>query len=253
MTAVARDRDDWMRRRGPLYPAAVALRRTTVLRVGPSEIAGDDLPRSAPWVIAIGAATGFAAYTAAWLIARWGGSPLLAAAAAVAVLAIAGGAVMESGLARWAERRAGRAAVIASVTSLVVRFAALSSIAPGRWLGAIVVAEIASRWSAVLLQRLGDPILDDAGRAGYSVGEVSWGVVGAATLAVVIAAAWAFGARGVGALAVCGAASFGLGLEAQRRDGQPGSDALAAAASLAGAIVLVAAALIAPAWPAWKP
>jgi cobalamin synthase len=242
-----------MKRLGPLYPAAVALRRTTVLRVGPDGVTGDDLPRSAPWVIALGAATGFAAYAAAWLAARWGASPLLAAAAAIAVLAIVGGAITESGFARWAERRAGRAAVIASVTAVIVRFAALSSIAPGRWLAALVVAEIAARWSALLLQRLGDPILDDAGRPGLSVGEVSWGMVGAVSAAVAIAAAVAFGWRGIGALVACGAASFALGLEAQRRDGQPGSDALAAAAAIGGSVVLIAVAFIAPAWPAWKP
>jgi Na+-translocating ferredoxin:NAD+ oxidoreductase RnfD subunit len=100
---------------------------------------------------------------------------------------------------------------------------------------------------------LGDLIFDDAERPGYSVGEVSWGVTGAVSAAVTIAAAWAFGWRGVGALALCAAAAFALGLEAQRRDGQPGSDALAATAALGGALVLVAAALIAPAWPAWSP
>jgi len=242
-----------MRRLGPLYPASVALRRTTVMRVGPNAPIGEDLARSAPWVVGLGAITGFAGYATAWVVARWGASPLLAAAAAVAALAIVGGAVMESGFARWAERRAGRAAVIASVTSMVVRFAALASIAPGRWLAALVVAELAARWSAVLLQRLGDPIFDDAERPGYSVGEVSWGVIGAVTAAVAIAAAWAFGWRGIAALVACGACAFALGLEAQRRDGQPGSDALAAVAALAGAIVLVAAALIAPAWPAWTP
>jgi adenosylcobinamide-GDP ribazoletransferase len=251
---VSVERDEWMRRLGPLYPAAVAIRRTTVARV-PARlgVVGEDLPRSAPWVVGLGALTGFLAYVAAWLIARWGGSPLLAAAVAVAMLAVAGGAVAEAGFARWAEQRAGRAAVIGSAASLVVRFAALASIAPGHWLAALVVAELAARWSALLLQRLGDPILDDAERPGLSVGEVSWGVVGAVTLAVVIAAGWGFGGRGVAAVVACGVAAFGLGLEAQRRDGQPTSDALAAAASVGGAIVLVAVAIIAPAWPAWHP
>jgi cobalamin synthase len=248
------DRDEWMRRLGPLYPAAVAIRRTTVARIPRVlGVAGEDLPRSAPWVVALGAVTGFLAYTAAWLAARWGASPMLAAACAVAALAIAGGAVAEGGFARWAEQRAGRAAVIASVTSLVLRFAALASIAPGHWLAALIVAELAARWSALLLQRLGDPILDDAQRPGLSVGEVSWGVVGAVTLGVAIAAGWGFGGRGVAMLLACGLAAFVLGLEAQRRDGQPTSDALAAAAAVGGTIVLIAVALLVPAWPAWNP
>jgi len=248
------DRDEWMRRLGPLFPAAVAIRRTTAARLPRAlDVAAEDLPRSAPWMVGLGVVTGFLGYTAAWLVAHWGGSPLLAAAFAIAVLALCGGAVVESGFARWAEARAGRGAMIASVAALLVRFAALASIAPGHWLAALVIAEVAARWSALLLQRLGDPILDDALRPGLSVGEVSWGAVGAVTLAVAIAAAWGFGGRGVATLLACGVAAFALGLEAQRRDGQPTSDALAAAASVGAAIALVAIALIVPGLPAWNP
>lgn len=243
-----------MRRLGPLYPALVALGRTTILRSPPGlRVAGEDLPRTAPWVIAIGVATGFCGWVAAWLPARGGGSPVLAAALAIAAAVAIGGAVVELGALRWAERRAGRAAGVAIGAVALVRFGALASVRPGRWLAALVLAELVGRWAALLLQRLGDPILDDAGRPGLSMGEVSWAVVGVASLAVVAASAWMFGWAGVAALVVIAAAAFGLGLEAQRRDGQPDGDTLAAAALLGGTIALVAAALAAPGWIVWSP
>jgi cobalamin synthase len=249
-----RDRDEWMRRLGPLFPAMIAVRRTTIVRAprGLGAIA-DDLARSAPWMVALGAVTGFVGYATAWLAARWGAQPLLAAALAIAGALIAGGAVIESEAARWAERRAGKSAPVVSAATALIRFGALAQIPAGKWLAALIVSELIARWAALLLQRLGDPILDDAERPGLAVGEVSWGVVGAITAAVVAIAAALYGGAGVAAVAAAGAAAFALGLEAQRRDGQPGGDALAAAAAIGGAIALCAAAWAAPLAVAWRP
>ncbi len=204
-------------------------------------------------MVALGAVTGFVGYASAWLAARWGAQPLLAAALAIAGILIAGGAVVESEAARWAERRAGRSGAVVSATTALVRFAALAQVAPGRWLSALVLAELVARWSALLLQRLGDPILDDADRPGFAVGEVSWAVVGAVSAGVIAIAAALYGGAGVAAVAAAGAAAFALGLEAQRRDGQPGGDALAAAAAIGGAITLCAAAWATPIAAAWRP
>jgi cobalamin synthase len=243
-----------MRRLGPLYPALVALGRTTIVRPPPElRPVGDDLPRSAPWVIALAVVIGFVGWVAAWLPARGGAAPVLAAAVAVAVVALLGGAVIETGFLHWAERRTGRAAPVTSGAMALIRFGALASVRPGRWLAALVAAELVGRWSALLLQRLGDPILDDADRPGLSMGEVSWAVVGVVSAAVAAAAGWMFGWAGIVALVVAGACAFGLGLEAQRRDGQPDGETLAAAALVGGTIALVAAALAAPGWIVWTP
>ncbi|MCE9575950.1 MAG: hypothetical protein K8W52_22555, partial [Deltaproteobacteria bacterium] len=177
-----RDRDEWMRRLGPLYPAMLAVRRTTIVRAPGLGAIADDLARSAPWMVALGALTGFVGYAGAWLAARWGASPLLAAGLALAGILIAGGAVVESEAARWAERRAGKSGAVVAATTALVRFAALAQVPAGRWLSALVMSELIARWAALLLQRLGDPILDDADRPGFAVGEVSWGVVGAVSL-----------------------------------------------------------------------
>jgi cobalamin synthase len=240
------DRDEWMRRLGPVYPGLVALARTTSLVAPetPRETEAD-LGRAAAWVIAAGAIVGAAAWLTVKVLVKIGATPALAALAAVIAAGFIAGAVGERGFARWMQRaRLGEPLTIASVS--LVRWIALVSVAPTRWVAVMLVAPIVGRWAAVFLQAIADPAPFDRARRSLVVGQPTFPVI--AILTGLVGAAAVLGLGWTGALGVAGAAviAFVVGLRAQRRSGGIDGDVIAAAAVLGELAILLAAALAFP-------
>ena len=248
-----------MRRLGPLYPGAVAIRQTTAMR-WPAELRAtpEDSVRSAPWMVAVGAALGVAAWAIGWVIGELGVVPALAGALSVLALIGLSAALLDVGLARTLERwlsgepdegaGLGPVAITTLTSTALVRIVAVIAIRPSAWLAALVVAPMIGRWAALLLQRLGDalePPRND--KRSLLVGEVSWAQVGVVTALVALITVLGLGGYGLIVLAVAGAVAFALGLTSERRKGGLDGDALAAAAAACEVIALVGIAAVAPA------
>jgi cobalamin synthase len=258
------DRDEWMRRLGPLYPGAVAIRQTTVMR-WPSDLRAtiDDAVRAAPWMVIIGGVLGVVAWIAGWLVARLGVPAALSGAVAITTLSLLGAAIADVGLARTVERWLGRGEDAAAAPPLapigpagttallaggVVRVVAFLSIRPSAWLAALIVVPLVGRWSALTLQRLGEVLEPPAAdRRSLLVGDVTWGQVGMVSAIVVVAAVVAVGWSALLILLVAGLLSFVIGFLVERGRGGLDGHTLAATAAVCELIALVGIAAIAPA------
>lgn len=240
------DRDEWMRRLGPVYPGLVALARTTALVPPETPRATEaDLGRSAVWVIAVGALVGATAWLAVKLLIEIGATPALAALVAVMAAGLIGGAVGERGLARWmAKLRLGEPLTIGSVA--LIRWVALVSVTPYRWAAVLLVAPLVGRWAAVFLQALADPAPFERTDRSLVVGQLTFPAIAILTGLVGAAAILGLGWTGAIAVGSAGAIAFAIGLRAQRRSGGIDGDVVAAVAVIAEIVVAVTAAL---AWP----
>jgi adenosylcobinamide-GDP ribazoletransferase len=237
-------RDDWQRRLGPLYGGAVALVHSTPWR-WPTEV-GDD-PRAAGWLVALGVPIG----AVAWIVAALGdvaGLPsAIAALVGLATLSLASAALVERGLVEridhWERdaRKPGALAVLVLVFLTLVRAAAIASLPPARWAGVLIATALAGRWSAMFIQALGDPVSDDQPRRSLIAAPAPAWLVAAITAGVVAITVVAIGKAGILALAVAAFAAFGLGLEAQRRDGGLSGSAVATVAAVGELAVLLVA------------
>lgn len=241
-------REDWQRRLGPLYGGAVALVHSTPWR-WPTEV-GDEA-RSPAWIVALGVPIGLFAWVVAALARGAGIAEPLAAVIGLAMLSVGGAALVERGLAEridhWqGQARAGRvttaAAVLALVFAAIVRAGAIVSIGHGDWLLVFLATAVVGRWAAILLQSLGDPIHhDSAQRSLVATPAPAW-LIAAISAGAIALAILALGKAGIVALALAALAAFGLGLEAQRRDGGLSPPVVAFAAAVAELLVLLVAA-----------
>lgn len=235
-------RDDWQRRLGPLYGGAVALVHSSSWR-WPSDVRDED--RSAGWVIAVGLPIGLVAYLAAAFV-RWLHLPApIAAIAGLAVLALASAGIVEKGLVERVDRSQARSpsvpAILVLVFAVLVRAAAIVSIAPAHWLGVLVSTTLVGRFAAVFLQAIGDPILEDhAPRSLVATPPPAW-LAAALGLGVAALATIALGKAGLAAVILTAAAAFVLGVDAQRRDTGLSAPVVATAAAIGELIVLLAA------------
>ena len=254
-SACVASRDDWQRRLGPLYGGAVALVHSTPWR-WPVEVGAD--PRAAGWLVVLGVPVGAAAWLVATLV-RAAGLPVgIAALFGLAALSAASAALVERGLAervdhwdrRWhgpgEVRGPGIAALLVIVFSTLVRAAAISMLPPTRWLAVLVATAVIGRWAAMFLQALGDPIATDdtavdARRRSLVAAPAPAWLVAAISLAVAVLAVVALGKAGVLALALAALAAFGLGIEAQRRDGALSAPVVGAVAAIGELLVLLIA------------
>ena len=238
-----------MRRLGPLYGGAVALVHSTPWR-WPLEI-GDDA-RQPGWILALGAPIGVIAWVSAALARAAGLPATVSAIVGLAALCAASAALIERGIAERIEamqnpsrspasRMAG--ATIVLVFVILARAAALFAIAPDHWLGVFVTTALVGRWSAVFLQAIGDPILDDdAPRSLVAAPAPGW-LVAALSLGVLAIAVLSLGRGALAAMAIAAALSFVLGLHAQRRDRGLSAPVVAVAAGLGELLVLLVAAI----------
>lgn len=243
-------RDDWQRRLGPLYGGAVALVHSTPWR-WPAEVG--DSPRAAGWMVALGAPVGAAAWCVAALSHAAGLPAGVAALLGLAALSLGSAALVERGLAErvdhWdgradaGSRAPGVAALLALVFVTLVRAAAITALPPSRWLAVLVATAVVGRWAAMFLQALGEPIApDDARRSLIAAPPPPW-LVAVISLGVAALAILALGKAGLLALALAAIAAFGLGLEAQRRDGRLSPPVVATVAAIGElAVLLIAAA-----------
>jgi cobalamin synthase len=237
------DRDEWMKRLGPVYPGLVALARTTALVPADTPRATEaDLGRAAAWVIAVGVVIGAAAWLAVEIMVRLGATPALAGLVAVVGTVLVGGGLAERGLAKWTARaRLGEPLTIGSI--VLLRWVALISVAPSRWTAVLFVVPLVGRWAAVFLQALADPAPFERGARSLVVGQPTFPVTVVLTGLVGAAAVMGLGWTGAGAVAICAGVAFGIGLRAQRRAGGIDADVVASTAVIAEIIVAVIAAL----------
>jgi cobalamin synthase len=243
-------REDWMRRLGPLYGGAVALVHSTPWRW--PDTLGDEA-RSAGWLVALGAPIGAVAWVVAALLRAAGMPVAIAAIAGLGMLSLASAAIIERGLVERLEhlsdrtaddRRApGVPAVLVLVFAILLRAAAILSVAPERWLGVFVATAVVGRWAGAFLQGLGDPILDDATpRSLVGSPPPAW-LTAALAVAVGVVAVLALGRAGLVAMAVTAAIAFVLGVDAQRRDRGLSAPVVATVAAVGELAVLLIATL----------
>lgn len=237
-------REDWQRRLGPLYGGAVALVHSTPWR-WPTEV-GDD-SRSPAWIVALGVPVGLLAWVVASLAKGVGMPAYVAALLGLAMLTIASAAIIERGLAERVDhwqglsRSPGVGAVLVLVFVTLLRAAAILTVHPDRWIWVFLAAAVIGRWSALFLQALGDPITtDDRRRSLVGTPSPAW-LTAAISAGVLALAILAIGKIGIVALALAAIVSFGLGLEAQRRDGGLSAPAVATAAAIGELLFLLVA------------
>lgn len=240
-------REDWQRRLGPLYGGAVALVHSSSWK-WPTD--GADSVPSAGWVVVVGVPVGVVAYLAAVLLRALHVPATVAAVVGLGVLTLGGAGIVERGVVDRIDDRIGgdRAqspsvvAILVLVFGVLVRAAAIWTIAPAHWLGVFVATALAGRWAAVFPQALGEPIADDrAPRSLVASPAPAWL---AAALGLVVAAACtlALGRAGLAAFALATAAAFALGVDAHRRDHGLSAPVVALSAALGELFVLLAAA-----------
>ncbi len=241
-------RDDWQRRLGPLYGGAVALVHSTPWR-WPAEVG--DSPRAAGWLVALGAPVGAAAWCVAALTHAAALPAGVAALLGLAALSLGSAALVERGLAErvdhWDGRAGSRAPGVAALLALVfvtlVRAAAIVALPPSRWLAVLVATAVVGRWAAMFVQALGEPIDPDGARRSLIAAPAPPWLVAVISLGVAALAILALGKAGLLALALAAIAAFGLGLEAQRRDGRLSPPVVATVAAIGElAVLLIAAA-----------
>lgn len=259
------DRDEWMRRTGPLYPGIVALRNLTVVRLPrvlePTE---DDLARSAPWFAVIGALVGGILALAAILLLRADLVPAIAGGIVLVLAVVVSGALHEVGLTRSVDvlaagssddtyydtpdTRSGLYGLLALMGLFTVRALGLLGTDTDVWVAAIVISQITLRWSVLLLLKIGDR-LGDPPRAPRTlmVGEFSWAMFGAATAIASVIAVILAGGLGLATLVVAALLAFGVGLFFQRKFGGLNRHSLGAASVICEVSVLICFAAAHPA------
>ncbi len=243
-------REDWQRRLGPLYGGAVALVSSTPWR-WPTEV-GDDT-RSAGWVVALGVPIGLVAWAVAALADAAGIPAPLAAILGLAMLSVGGAGLIERGLVEridhWhgharADRASTATAVLALVLVTIVRAGSVAFVGPDHWLLLFLAIAVTGRWAAILLQALGDPIHEVGGRRSLVATPAPAWLTAAISGGVAALVIFSLGKAAILALALAALAAFGLGIEAQRRDGGLSAPVVAFTAALAELLVLLVAAAV---------
>lgn len=245
------DRDELMRRTGPLYPGLVALRQLTYApALGQAIPTAEDARRAAPWFPAVGGLVGGLLALLALLVLETGLVPAIAGALAIAAAMILTGGLHERGFARSIEALTGAPSygtaalglygVVSIIALLAARGVFLLGIDPHAWVGAILVSQMVLRWTPVFLQRIGDPLGEaPRGERSLLVGPVSWFALGLGSAFVVVVAILFAGWTGVLSLAIAAGVAFGVGLYYQKREGGLTNDSLGAASVVCELAVLL--------------
>lgn len=238
-------REEWQRRLGPLYGGAVALVHSTPWR-WPDELRREPEARSSAWVVAVGVPIGLVAWLAASVMRGVGVPAPIGALVGLAMLAVASAAIVERGVVdrvdQWQRTMHGPVAMLALVFTALIRAASIVYVAPAHWLAVFVAVAVVGRWAAAFLQALGDPItVAPDGRSLVATPAPLW-LTGAISLGVLALAIVALGAKpGVLAIALVALVAFGLGVDAQRREGGLSAPVVALVAALGELLVLLVA------------
>lgn len=238
-------REEWQRRLGPLYGGAVALVHSTPWR-WPNEVAED--ARSSGWIVALGVPIGLVAWLVATIVKAAGVPVPIAALLGLAMLSLASAALVERGLAERVDRWQGAvrgaitpAAILVLVFQTLVRAAAIVYVPPKDWLLVFLATAVIGRWAAVFLQALGEPIVNEESKRSLVAVPAPLWLTGAIGLAVAALVVLAIGKAGIVVIALTALVAFGLGLDAQRRDGGLSAPVVALAAALGELLLLVIA------------
>ncbi|MBV8762027.1 MAG: hypothetical protein JO257_32335 [Deltaproteobacteria bacterium] len=236
-------REDWQRRLGPLYGGAVALVHSSSWR-WPNEVADD--ARSPGWVLAVGVPIGVIAYLAATVLHGLHVPAAVCAIVGLSVMSLASAGIVERGLVDRIDRSQARSpstpAVLVLGFTMLVRAAAIGSVAPAHWLGAFVATALVGRWAAVFPQAIGDPILDDRSPRSLVAAPAPAWLAAAIGLALASICTLALGRAGLAAVVLATIGAFALGIDAQRRDHGLSAAVVATSAALGEMFVLLAAA-----------
>ncbi len=167
-TASYGDRDEWMRKTGPLFPGLVALRQLTTLPMPAGlQATGGDTGRAAPWYPVIGALVGCLLAILAVVIDATDLVPAITGLAVCAAAIAVSGAMHETGFARTVDAITGEAAagrslglpgLLALLAAVAGRAVLLLGIDPSAWPGALITSQIALRWAPVFVAAIGDRI-----------------------------------------------------------------------------------------------
>jgi adenosylcobinamide-GDP ribazoletransferase len=243
--------------RARLAELAAAVTLLTRLPVHRLPLATAPNSASAVWAYPlVGALVGGIGAAAYWLAAAFACPPALAAPWALAVLALATGALHEDGLADFADglggatreqslaimrdHRIGSYGVIALILALAVRITAIATIAETAAVAAaLITAGVAGRLAAVLVMAALPAARADGLAA--AVGRPS-GALAAAALGIAFVVSWLLLPFGTALIAIIAAAAAALAIGAiasARLGGQTG-DVLGAAVVLAECLALTA-------------
>jgi adenosylcobinamide-GDP ribazoletransferase len=237
---------------GPAPVSGLAAAVTFLTRVPLPVIA--PTPSMLPWFPVVGALVGFLA-AAVYVTASLVVTPLLAAALAVAATVLVTGALHEDGLADAADAWGGASSreqalrilrdpahgtygVLAVVLSVVVRVAALASLAPAMAVAVLPAVHAISRGVMVALLRTTPPARDDGLARAVSTSTTPLSAAVAIGVAGVLGIGL-LGARVVPAAAVALVAGWLVRWLAMRRIGGMTGDVLGAAEQLAEVCMLV--------------
>ena len=257
------DRDEWMRRTGPLYPGLVAVKLLTRLPVlRGAEVNAEDTGRAAPWFAVVGGLAGGALAAVAVLVLGFDLVPAIVAALVIALAALLTGALHEAELARTADilgrsgdetpldtlgGRIGLYGILAVVTLFAIRWIVLLGTEPAAWIAAIILSQITIRWSLLLLLKIGDRLDEPSTGRSLLIGGFSWAAFAIASAIAVVAALFFGGGTGLLSIVIAALVAFFVGLYFQRRDGGLTSQTLGAASIVCELTVLVCFAVAHPA------
>ena len=264
------DRDEWMRRTGPLYPGLVALCALTPVPwprgLSPSR---EDLTRAAKWFPAVGATVGLVLVIVCELLLWMGFMPSL-----VAIIAIGTGvAVTGPGRLRGAVTTIERVTpgapppvgdglsatgALTLIGLLAIELGGLLATDIDSWGITLFASEVMAYWCVLLLLHIAgdspasgvDAPSPTADRPHFAVGAVSLPALGfgsAVAGAVALLALVFAGAVAILSVILVALAAFGLGMLLRRRFGRLANDSLAAVACLCGLLVLLAFSVAHPA------
>jgi hypothetical protein len=132
--------------------------------------------------------------------------------------------------------------VLVLAFTLLLRAAAIWSVAPAHWLGVFVATALAGRWAAVFPQAIGDPIVDDRNPRSLVAAPAPAWLAAAFGLIVASVCTLALGRAGLAAVALATIGAFALGVDAQRRDSGLSAPVVATSAAVGELLMLLAAA-----------
>ena len=265
------DRDEWMRRTGPLYPGLVALCALT--RVPwPSGLtpSRDDFTRAAKWFPAVGAAIGLSLMMVCEFLLWMEFAPSLVAMFAIGACVAATGPGRLRGAVATIQRMSPGAApvddslslagVLTVVGLLAVQFGSLLATSTDEWGITLFVSEVMSYWCVLFLLHIdGDSPTSRADgprparsvdRPHFAVGAVSLPALGfgSAVAGAVALLGLAFaGAVAILSVILVALAAFALGVLLRRRFGRLSDESLATVACLCGLLVFLAFSVAHPA------
>lgn len=277
MAEVTLERDEWMRRTGPLYPGLVALCCLSAIPLPRGlEPTGEDIARAAWWFPVVGAGIATSLAALAWFLSAIGLVPGVTALIVVIAGVVGTRAMLERGVAAtfdgYLQGRGGRSSAawrswshssggeqwhdsgpvvwsaVAVVCALALRAGALMGMSTSSyiWWAALVIAHASARWVLILLPKLVERGATQASLLS-SLGDISWRMFGVASGVVILLALFFGQLAGAVIVLAIAALAFGVTRVLQQRPDAVSDSVTTAAACVCEIAILVAFAAVHPA------